>query len=363
MKIKTKLILTISAALVLAFTGTNLASYLVSRDALRSRALHETLPLISGNIYSDLLGDLMRPIDVSALMAHDTFLKDWTLAGEKDPEQITRYLNEIKQRYGFFTAFFVSEYSGRYYHYQGIHKTISPSDAHDAWYYSFKKKNKNYELDVDVDETGDGALTVFINHRVVDYQGKFLGVAGMGLKMSRASRILQSYQKKYHRTVYMVDAQGVVKIHPGQSPAEKLSIKDPGWFGQPAGDILGQKEGPASYEIQRKGRTLLLAVRYFAELGWYLIVEQDQGTVLSDVRTALYGNLALGFLVTVFVIIIVVLTLNQFQGRPGEAAHPNLPGQGKSPRAFFHPVSGPAQSHRDFLRAALECRGWRFAGS
>lgn len=315
MSIKTKLISVLSTVLVLAFVGTTLASYLVSKGNIRTRALNEILPLISSNIYSDVQRGLMQPIEISSMMANDTFLKDWAMAGEKNLNNITRYLKEIKKKYGFFTAFFVSDKSGNYYHYQGILKKINPKDSHDVWYYNFKNNNKLFSLDVDEDEASDHTLTVFINHRLNDYQGKLLGIVGVGLKMDRASKILRNYQQKYDRSVYLVNAQGVVQMHQDSSVIQKRRISDADWFGEQAKKIVELKEGTASFEIQRNERNVLLAVRYFKDFGWYLIVEQDEDRALSGIRAALYSNLALGCLVTAFIILIVVVTVNHYQGR------------------------------------------------
>ena len=128
LSIRNKLIIVLSLVLTLAFVSTSLISFMVSKDHFRTSALDETLPLISNNILSEIQRDLMMPIQVSSLMANDTFLKDWALAGEKDVTQVSRYLNEIKDKYGFFTAFFVSEQTGRYYYYNGILKTVSTGD-------------------------------------------------------------------------------------------------------------------------------------------------------------------------------------------------------------------------------------------
>lgn len=315
MSIKIKLIVVLSSVLVLAFVGTNLASYIVSRGNMRTQVLNETLPLISNNIYSEVQRDLMHPIDVSSLMANDTFLKDWALNGEKDVNKITKYLKEIKQNYGFFTAFFISEKTGLYYHYQGIHKKISPSDAHDVWYYNFKDANKKYDLDVDTDEVSHGTLTIFINHRLNDHEGNFLGVTGVGLKMDHASRIMQAYQEKYKRTVYLVDEAGIIQIHPDKSLAEKRNLDDPAWFGERAREVLAHKSDLSSFEFERGGQNILLAVRFFEEFDWFLIVEQDEYSVLKDIRAALISNLALGLLVTGFIIVVVVFTVNHYQGR------------------------------------------------
>ncbi len=104
MSLRTRLITLLSSVLIVAFVSTSMISYLVSKQRYRAGALDETLPLISNNILSEVQRDLMMPIHVSSLMANDTFLKDWVLAGEEDPERVTKYLKEIKSKYGFFKA-------------------------------------------------------------------------------------------------------------------------------------------------------------------------------------------------------------------------------------------------------------------
>ena len=313
--IRTKLILTLSSVLVLAFVFTNLLSYFVSRGSFRSNIIDETLPLISNNIYSEIQRDLMRPIYVSSLMANDMFLKDWTLGGEKDIGKITSYLKEIKERYGFFSSFFVSEATGNYYHYSGILKKMSPEDAHDVWYYAFKKSGAKFKLDVDTDEATAGTLTVFINHRLEDSQGRLLGVTGVALNMEKVGSILRSYREKYGRTVYMVDSEGLVQMHPDSDLIEKEYLSAMEGIEGLENEILAKKPGSYIFEFDRGGRHLFLAVRYFQDFDWFLIVEQGEGAPLKNIRVAMFSNLGVGFLVTCFIIAVVIFTVNRFQGR------------------------------------------------
>ena len=93
-----------------------------------------------------------------------------------------KYLQEIKEAYGYSTSFLVSEGSGvyyyYYYYYYGINKKISVEDPHDVWYYRFRDSGAEYDLDVDADEVAKGTVTIFINHRLEDYEGRFLGDGG-----------------------------------------------------------------------------------------------------------------------------------------------------------------------------------------
>ena len=315
MSIRVKLILVLSAVLVMAFASTSVITYVVSRDRYRTSAVDEILPLLTNNILSEIQQDLMTPLNTSSLMAHDTFLKDWTVAGEGDVSQVEQYLREIKDTYGFFTAFFVSERTGRYYYYDGILKTISRDDSHDVWYYTFKEKNVDVDLDVDTDEASAGSLTIFINHRVVDYEGRFLGVAGVGLSMDGISRLLSEYEARFGRLVYMVDSNGLVQAHPDVSLVESASIVDAEGIGTVASAILAQSGVSNTYEFNRQGRRVFLEVRYFPEFDWYLIGEQETSDSLGRIRSVLFTNLAVGLLATCIVIAAVVIVVNRFQGR------------------------------------------------
>ena len=95
--------------LVVGFLTTSFVSFYVARQSLEQQISESPLPLTSDNIYSEIQRDLLQPIFISSLMAQDTFVRDWTLGGENDPEQIIRYLSEIQMRYDTVTAYFISD--------------------------------------------------------------------------------------------------------------------------------------------------------------------------------------------------------------------------------------------------------------
>lgn len=85
----------LTALLVCGFLATSLISYFVAHDSLTERIAEESLPLTRDNIYSEIQRDLLQSILISSLMAHDTLVRDWTLGGEQDPDQIVRVLQQI----------------------------------------------------------------------------------------------------------------------------------------------------------------------------------------------------------------------------------------------------------------------------
>ncbi len=313
--IKYKLITALTLILVFAFVVINILNYQVAKDTVRSGIINNSLPLTRDNIYSEIQADLMRPIFVSSLMANDTFLKDWVLDGEKDVDQIRKYLLEIKDRYGFFSAFLVSEVSGNYYHYKGILKQMGRKDTHDVWYYRFIDSKKDYVVEVDTDEATQQTLTIFINHRLRDYNGNLLGVTGVGLKMEAVSNILSEYRKRYKRNVYLVDATGLVQVHYDKKLIGKANLRSLAGISEHAGAILDRKDQENVYEYENNKSHILLIPRYIPEFNWYLIVEQDQNVALQTIKTNFFHSMIFAAIVILVVIAINIFTVNYFQNK------------------------------------------------
>ena len=318
--IKTKLIVSLSSLLLAVFIIISTINYTVSKKSIRNNINQDALPLISNNVYSELQKDLATPIHISSLMSNDTFVKDWILQGEKNVAQIKRYLNTIKEKYGFVSAFLVSDKTKNYYHYKGIHKKISRKNAHDIWYYNFIDKNLDYDLDVDNDEAANHELTIFINHRLTDQEGRLIGVTGVGLAMKNAGQMLKKYMNQHDKNIYLVDQVGLVQIHSEYSRIEKMNIFKTEGLQDIAVELLGSKSKPVLAEYDNNGQHIIVISRYVPEFNWFVIVEQVENKALAEIRKNFAGNLAAGFLITMAVIMINIFTVNYFQGKLVEMA-------------------------------------------
>ena len=90
-------------------------------------------------------------------MAQDTFVRDWTLDGEQNPDRIVRYLREIKDRYDAVTSFFVSDKTRFYYHADGMRREVDEENPRDAWYFRVRAMTQDYEVNIDADEAHEAA--------------------------------------------------------------------------------------------------------------------------------------------------------------------------------------------------------------
>ncbi|WP_277374244.1 sensor domain-containing diguanylate cyclase [Pseudomonas sp. AA-38] len=313
---QTSLVLLLLFLLGSGFLTTSLLSYYASRDSIRDSIINTELPLTSDTVYSEIQKDLVRPILISSMMARDTFLRDWVLAGEQDSEQMTRYLREVQEHYGAFTSFFVSDRTSTYYQSKGVLKQVKPSEPRDVWYYRLRMQPEPYEINVDVDMANADRLTIFINYKVLDYDGNFIGATGVGLAVDAVVKLIDEYQQRYERSVYFVDTTGRITLTGAQGGPLGAKVGEsladiPGLAG-----LMEKLPTPQSgrFEYQEHGREHFLNVRYIPELEWYLFVDKHD-KALVGIRQGLYLNLLLCLLVTVIVLTLVSLVIRRYQQR------------------------------------------------
>ena len=313
MRDKPRLILGIALVLSLGFAVMAAVNYHVSRNALRHAILAAELPLTIDHLYAEIRKELARPVFVASMMATDTFLRDWVLEGEREEERVIRYLTEIQRRHRSTESFFVSERSRKYYDPNGVLKNVRDGTSRDRWYFRLRELPQDFEINLDHDMAHQDALTIFINHRVTDYGGNFLGAAGVGFSVASLNTLMERYQEHYGRGIYFVDLQGVILLTARKPAVEGQNIHDVEGLGALASTILGSSDG--TYEYRRDGTNHLLNVRFLPELNWYLFVEKEEDAALSPLRRTLYLNLAVCVVVTTLVLAAVTWTLNRYQER------------------------------------------------
>lgn len=307
----------VSILLVFGFLATSVASYVVSRQSLHNAIVETELPLTSDNIYSEIQKDLIRPVLISSVMSTDTFLRNWVIAGEQDPMRMVEYLHEIRQRYHAVTSFFVSDRTRIYYHADGILKSVTEGDWRDEWYFRVRKMMQPYEINVDPDLANRDAMTIFINYRVVDYDGNFIGVTGIGLTVNAVQHLIDDYQKRFGRTIYFVDAEGRIVLK-GDIGIAETQVDE---RGLPARRLQQwTMTGSHTEQVEYHGHDRLMNVRFIPELNWYLLVEKDETGAMASIRGALYVNLLVCAVITGLVLLGIWLTISRFQRRLEEMA-------------------------------------------
>ncbi|WP_411993053.1 diguanylate cyclase [Agarivorans sp. DSG3-1] len=311
-KDKRKLLLLLPLMLLCAFCFTSWLSYQVAYNSLKEQIETTHLPLTSDTVYSEIQQDLLRPIFISSLMAQDTFLRDWALEADPDAAPIIRYLSTIQQRYQTVTSFFVSASSSRYYHPDGVIKSLSIDDPDDAWFYRVSQlpPSQDYEINIDYDTADTSRTTVFVNYKVYDFNEKLIGVTGVGLSVDSVKKLIGHYQKNYQRSVYFIDPLGNLTLSDSGFTGPR-NIKQRAGLAEQATLILSATEG--RYSFNENGSQIYLNARYIPEFNWYLIVEQQDLPATAQLRQTLWINLFISLVVTLCSLIVANFTVGRYQ--------------------------------------------------
>jgi diguanylate cyclase (GGDEF)-like protein len=310
----------IAAIIAIGFGGSSLLAFLAARSAVRAAIEGEALPAAADSIYSQIRTDLVKPVFASSMMAHDTFLHDWSASGESDLAAIENYLGEIVRRNGALTAFFVSERTKRYYYADGVLKTVREDEVRDTWYYRVRSMKQDYELNVDIDMAHKDMLTIFVNYRVIDRHGRFLGAAGIGISASTLRDMIVRYRSELSTSIYFVDSKGkIVAGSPyGRESAPLTALASDPQLDRSAAKALAAHGGAFRYE--HGGETVLTRALWLPELSWFVFVEKAEGGSVALARKALYLNIVLCALVLLLVLVASALTINRFQSRLEQSA-------------------------------------------
>ena len=222
---------------------------------------------ISNMIYSEIENKILRPITVTETMAKDSNLIEYLQ--EESPtaieQKMIEYLNGIQDGFGYSRVYCVNEKTKAYYSMDGICKYIDEEhDRNDSWYKEFIKSGKDYELNVDTDETNDWNLSVFVNRRVEDSNGRLLGVCGVGINMNEFKNMFRQIEQDYDVKISMVDKNGLIQID-AQSIFIQKDYLDNSYF-----DEVGGRD----FYYERLDDTSRMT-KYVKDMGWYLVIEDN----------------------------------------------------------------------------------------
>ncbi len=310
-----RFIILIVGIIIFGFFITSILNYKASNKIIQDDAENIT-KLTAMTIYAEIQNELTKPIFVGLTMANDSFVKSWLAEEDKQNQTaITRYLNGIKVKYGYSSAFLVSGNSGNYYNADGILKKISTVDSHDVWFYDFVKSGKDYALDVDTDQANEDTLSIFINSKIMNEGDKIASVIGVGLEMREIQSILSYYKELLQLDILLIDTKGFVQVATDDS-----AIKNINYFSQLGNSdmkerILNNKE---DFEVLRPEGSInnnYVFTKYINDLDWYIVVKNNPEALHSALFRQHLVNLAIVIVVVLMVVCITVILIRRYQHR------------------------------------------------
>lgn len=280
----------IAAALALCAVAVGLvpAHYLVSAAFERER--QERAELLAAHLRTAVVARLMEPVHVARAMANDEFLIDALRAESaaseaEDIARIQAYLLRIKESLSYTSACVVSDRMRRYYRDDEMHKIIDPEhDAHDVWFARYADGGQRFNINVYRDAKDEDASTVFVNMRIEDDDGGFLGVASIGVFVRDIIAVLAGYEAEYDVRINLTDSSGLVLLGTNYADIVTASLAY----------LVLSRTGPSDeMRYMGYGASGFAATSFVEELGWYFVVRSERAAGGTSVRRALFLSAAL----------------------------------------------------------------------
>ena len=300
--------LVIAFVIIGGFTMSAFFSYF-SFQTLFKKDVEAVSELTSENIFVNINNLMDRPINVSLAMANDTFLRSFMLKEEErkltpgDLELLRNYLESYQKKYCFDSVFLVSVKTGAYYHYKnGIDRYMRPGEPENEWYFKFLKEQQECSLNVDNDEAKDNIITVFVNCKLTDSEGKLLAVVGVGMETPYVQQFLVENEKKYGINAFLIDEQGNIQLSSELTEFAGVNLFKDESFRAMAAAIVRNTEAPEYKWYHSREADGYVITKYVPNLNWYLVVEKNT----RDFKIKMFSQLGLEFIFTLLVVILVV---------------------------------------------------------
>jgi diguanylate cyclase (GGDEF)-like protein len=311
---KYRLLIILGLVLVAGFLAVSVISYFDTRDSLRKGISEQTLPLTGDAIHAEIQKEVLRPVLIGSVMAQDGFVRDWLLNGEIGVEQVARYLKEISQKSGG-TAFLVSEKTSQYYAADGTIRSMQQNEARDGWFFRARDMKDPYQTSVEIDPANRDQPNITVHHRVLDYNGNFLGVAGISMALGTMAQSIDRFQARFDRSIYFVNAQGSVVLTAKSAKPAAMTLQEQPGMRDIATRMLNGSSKAIQLDYRSNGATILVNSRFIPELGWYLVVEQSATRQVQPARQTLMLSLVIGAMTIVLALAIVLFSTNRDQKR------------------------------------------------
>lgn len=232
------------------------------------------------NIFTEIEKELMEPINTSVIMANNILLLDFM--NEETPEteeKMAEYLTAIQSATGYESVFVTPHSTLNYYYPGGTDEKVDLNSEHAYWYSNRIDAKDAYGVVVNTENLDDWALTIYVDANINDRDGNFAGLAGVGKRITHIQSILTSYLENQGVEGYIVDCDGVIKIHQKDEYIKNKNFYDLENIKTEEIDI--KESHDKTMEVMKDNQFFI--IQHISELDWYLIVRKSN----SDLKGAL----------------------------------------------------------------------------
>lgn len=293
------IVLFVSIVILLSF-GVSTFSSIFSLGQMVEQNSEKEAAIFVRDVEGEIVDSFSSAADISQTI-NNTFMRNVISKRDAMTESevsgiVGEYLNEIKNRFHYDTAFLIMDKTKEYFTEFGRIKKLNLEGEDDSWYPNFIKSNKEIELNVDNDQANDNRITVYVNLLMRDEAGKTIGVCGVGHTLDALNTTIDNFEKERSLSICLADSNGVIKLAGNDS---LCGNKLPAYLQS----YLDYYDHTQEYIYDKSGTDGYIIAKYIKDYDWYVIIEHSGDS--ANMTAVVLRNLLAAFVSLIFTVIFV----------------------------------------------------------
>ncbi|NMH66204.1 methyl-accepting chemotaxis protein [Shewanella salipaludis] len=292
--IKQKILLTVTLAVLLSTALVGVLSQRSAKSVVEQRMLDSEMPSLLMQIRHKIELEIAPLMNAAEQLANNRMLLAWLENNRPQAQEalVTSQLGDLVSQYKLAQASYADKQTAAYYTQDGFLRLLT--QAQDGWFFDYRNSGQERMLNVFTEANGE--VKLFINYQ----QPNGRGLVGLAKSMADMVSLLGSFKIEKSGFVYLVDAQGQVKLHQDKRQVGKASLNSL-YKSSNAAQLL-HKSDFNLVKTRLDGEDMLVASSYIPSMDWYLVAQVPAAEVFALLNESAYQILiwtlviAIGFI-------------------------------------------------------------------
>ena len=296
--IKQKILLTVTVAVLLSTILVGVLSQRSAKNVIEERMLTSEMPSILLQIRNKIDLDISSLMNAAEQLASSRMLLNWLEQGRpaSDESAVIAQLNDIASQYDLAQASYADRQTAAYYTQDGFLRVLTPQQ--DGWFFDYRDSRQEKMLNVFTESNGE--VKLFINYQ----QPNGRGLVGLAKSLDDMVNLLASFKIEDTGFVYLVDAEGQVKLHQDKSLMGKKNLNQ--LYPNVNVQQLLNKNDFNLIKAEANNNQTLIASSYLPSMGWYLVAQVPEAEVFALLKESSYQILISTIIIAALFIAIAI---------------------------------------------------------
>ena len=295
--LKLRLIYAFVVVVLITTISMGLLSFFQARSVMLERTTETELPAQIALIKSEVENQIESLAVGAEVLANNPMVLKWAENGfaEEDEADVVDLIINTKKALGLDTASWADKETAKYWNEEGFLRVMIPN--RDTWFYKFAGSSEERSVSVYRSKSNPTDVKLFVNYQ--NPNGR--GLAGFGMDLTKMTNYLNNFTFNGSGFVYLVSADGTVKIHRDNALLEKKKVTD--LYGSNIGKTLLKQDGLNIVMAENS----VLASQYIPAMDWVLVAEIPNDAVFGSVSSMGHTLLIMGIILSIITVIAAFL--------------------------------------------------------